>query len=59
MVFIKDDSVKKHGLKKELIFLFFPVAFMIILLVRIFLQNLNGLWTKTIRSAKAYGLQKL
>ena len=39
MVFIKDDSVKNHGLKKELIFLFFPVAFMIILLVRSFFES--------------------
>ena len=34
MVFVKEDSVRNYGLKKELIFLFFPVAFMMILLVR-------------------------
>lgn len=34
MVFVKEDSVRNYGLQKELIFLFFPVAFMMILLVR-------------------------
>ena len=42
MVFVKEDSVRNHGLKKELIFLFFPVAFMLILLVR---KNDDGVRT--------------
>ena len=35
MVFVKDNSIRNYGLKKELIFLFFPVIFMLVLLVRI------------------------
>lgn len=44
MVFVKEDSARNYGLQKELIFLFFPVAFMLILLVRKYLikSKVNG-----------------
>ena len=52
MVFVKEDSVRNYGLQKELIFLFFPVAFMMILLVRWYLENPKWTVTQSCKSSQ-------